>query len=83
MAAKITRGYTRDFTPHGNTGKRYLLDDIPAGFWSQVRAQARRDGVSLRGLILTLLRDYLQRGSRPSQIAPVPETPAAGEGVAS
>jgi hypothetical protein len=53
------RGYSKDFTPHGQTGKRYLLDDIPAGLWSQVREKARRDGVSLRALILQLLTDWL------------------------
>jgi hypothetical protein len=59
MAAKLKRPYNQDFTPHGATGKRYMLDAIPAGFWATVRLQAKRDGVSMRGLILTLLRDWL------------------------
>jgi hypothetical protein len=59
MASALKRGYSRDFTPHGDSGKRYLLDEIPAGLWSAVRAKAKRDGVSLRGLILRLLQDWL------------------------
>ena len=56
-----TRGYSRDFPVKGDTGKRYLLDDIPAGLWTTARRQARRDGLSMRGLILKLLLDYTQR----------------------
>jgi hypothetical protein len=54
------RGYSRDFTPHGDTGKRYLLDDIPAGLWSKVRSKAKREGVSLRTLILRLLSQWVE-----------------------
>jgi hypothetical protein len=58
--ATLKRGYSREFTPHGDTGKRYILDEIPAGFWSAVRDKAKRDGVSLRGLILGLLKTWLE-----------------------
>ena len=61
------RGYSRDFKPHGNTGKRYLLDEIPAGLWAEVRAKAKRDGISLRALILNLLKDWL--GVPPQETA--------------
>lgn len=53
------RGYSKDFTPHGDTGKRYLLDQIPAGLWADVKAKCKREGVSIRALILKLLRDWL------------------------
>jgi hypothetical protein len=56
---RVRRGYSRAFPPHGESGKRYMLDDIPAGFWAAVRVKARRDGVSLRALILTLLNGWL------------------------
>lgn len=49
------RGYSTDFRAHGDTGKRYLLDGIPAGLWSAARTKARRDGVSMRALILQLI----------------------------
>jgi hypothetical protein len=58
MSAK--RGYSRDFTPHGESGKRYLLDEIPAGLWAEVKAKAKREGVSLRALILRLLTEWLK-----------------------
>ena len=53
------RGYSRDFTPRSETYGRYLLDKIPATLWRDVRAKAKREGVSLRGLILQLLTDWL------------------------
>lgn len=63
-AKKRKRGYSTAFRPHGETGKRYILDQIPAGFWADVRKQVVADGLSLRGLILTLLRDWLQTRQR-------------------
>jgi hypothetical protein len=62
MAKK--RGYSRDFKPHGETGKRYLLDKIPAGLWRDAQAKAKREGVSMRALILKLLTDYIGRPTR-------------------
>lgn len=53
------RGYSRAFKPHGDTGKRYLLDKIPAGLWTSVKAKCTRDGISLRALILGLLQKWL------------------------
>jgi hypothetical protein len=57
------RGYSREFTPHGETGKRYLLDDIPAGFWRDVRWKAKQEGRSVRQLILKLLEVWLKDGA--------------------
>lgn len=53
------RGYSREFRPHGDTGKRYLLDEIPAGLWAEVRAKAKREGISVRALILKLLTQWV------------------------
>jgi hypothetical protein len=58
MAAK--RGYSRDFKPHGTTGKSYLLDKVPAGFWAAVKVKAKKDGISVRALILGLLKTWLE-----------------------
>lgn len=55
------RGYSRGFRPHGDTGKRYLLDQIPAGLWAAVRAKATREGISLRALILQLLKQWIEQ----------------------
>lgn len=59
MAKK--RGYSREFKPHGDTGKRYLLDKIPAGMWREAREKAKREGVSMRALILKLLEEWLKK----------------------
>ena len=53
------RGYSKDFKPHGDSGKRYLLDQIPAWLWTAVREKAKREGVSLRALILQLLERWV------------------------
>jgi hypothetical protein len=55
------RGYSKAFRPHGGVGKRYLLDDIPAGLWVTIRTRAKREGVSMRALILQLLTDWVKR----------------------
>ena len=60
IADMAKRGYSREFRPHGDTGKRYLLDDIPAGLWRDVREKAKREGVSLRALILKLLQEWVR-----------------------
>lgn len=57
----LKRGYSRDFTPKSEAYGRYLLDKIPATLWRDVRAKAKREGVSMRALILKLLRDWLEQ----------------------
>jgi predicted HicB family RNase H-like nuclease len=59
MPSSLKRGYSKDFKPHGGSGKRYLLDQIPAGLWARVREKAKREGVSLRALILKLLTEWV------------------------
>lgn len=54
----MKRGYSKAFRPHGDSGKRYLLDAIPAGLWRDVQAKAKREGISIRALILKLLTDW-------------------------
>lgn len=61
LAGMAKRGYSKDFTPRGDTGKRYLLDKIPAGLWRDVREKAKREGVSVRALILQLLTQWIQK----------------------
>jgi hypothetical protein len=52
------RGYTTKFRPHGATGKRYLLGNIPAGLWTAANTRARRENLSMRATILNLLTLY-------------------------
>lgn len=58
----MKRGYSREFTPRSATYGRYLLDKVPATLWLEVKAKAKREGVSLRALILRLLTEWLERG---------------------
>jgi hypothetical protein len=53
------RGYSRAFTARGNTGKKYLLDDIPAGLWRDVKAKSKRTGVSIRAKVLSDLTAWV------------------------
>jgi hypothetical protein len=58
------RAYNTEFTPRGE-GREFKLNRIPATFWDEVRSKAKREGVSLRGLVLTYLRDW-KDGTRPA-----------------
>lgn len=49
------RGYSREFTPQTDRRVRFEIDRIPPTLWLKVQAKAKREGVSLRALILTLL----------------------------
>jgi hypothetical protein len=54
------RKYSRDFTPSKRQKRRYLmLDKIPADLDIAVRAKAKREGVSLRALILGWLQEWV------------------------
>jgi hypothetical protein len=60
MAAK-KRGYSKDYTPKSEKHGRYLLDKIPADLWIRVKAKAKREGVSLRALILGWCKEWVER----------------------
>jgi len=60
------RGYSRDFTPRGDTGKRYLLDEIPAGLWKDVKAKSKRTGISIRAKMLQHLAAWIAEPSETS-----------------
>ncbi|MGE3840079.1 MAG: hypothetical protein AB7I50_00685 [Vicinamibacterales bacterium] len=55
------RGYSREFTPKSDRRCRIELDRIPPTLYDAVVAKAKRDGISLRALILTLLKEWLSR----------------------
>lgn len=55
------RGYTYDFTPRTETYGRYLLDKIPATLWADVRAKAKREGVSVRAVLLRFLTEWVRQ----------------------
>jgi hypothetical protein len=55
----LKRGYSKAFTPRSNKYGRYLLDLIPATLWRDVKAKAKREGTSVRALILGLLTEWV------------------------
>jgi hypothetical protein len=61
----MKRGYSRAFPLQPNK-RRYLLDHIPAGLWLRVRQKAKRDGLSVRTLLLQLLTRWLDEPDAPS-----------------
>lgn len=58
----VKRGYSREFTPNTERRVRFEIDRIPPTLWAKVRAKAKRDGVSLRSLILGLLKKWADEG---------------------
>jgi hypothetical protein len=57
---RTVRGYSTAFKAHG-AGRRFSINGIPAGFWSDVTKTARREGISMRALVLQLLTDWRQK----------------------
>jgi predicted HicB family RNase H-like nuclease len=52
------RGYSRDFTPKTDRRIRIEVDRVPPTLYKAVAAKAKREGVSLRALVLRLLTDW-------------------------
>ena len=59
--------------------QRYLLDAIPPTLWARVRAQAKREHVSLRTLILTLLEAWLAHADVRARLAEAGDRNVADE----
>jgi hypothetical protein len=70
IAGMAKRGYSREFKPHGDTGKRYLLDNIPAGLWRDVQVKCKREGVSIRAQMLTLLQQWARSSTEGGGTTP-------------
>jgi hypothetical protein len=60
------RAYSTRFTPRG-VPRTYLLSGIPPGLWDRARSQAKKDDVSMRTLILTLIEEWLAKPRPPVQ----------------
>lgn len=56
MARK--RPYSQAFTARG-TPHNYLLDSIPPTLWAKAKQKARREHLSMRAAILTLLTQWV------------------------
>lgn len=53
-------GYSTQYTPAPQGFRRYLLDRIPVPLWTDVQAKAKREKVSLRYVILSLLEAWVK-----------------------
>lgn len=56
-----TGGYSREFTPARGAGKAYNLTRIPLDLWTDVRTKAKAEGMSLRAVILSRLREWVRK----------------------
>ena len=56
MAKK--RGYSREFTPKTERRVQLVIDRIPPTLYNAVKAKAKREGVSLRALVLGWLKEW-------------------------
>jgi hypothetical protein len=57
--AKKTRGYSRKFTAKGRTKRvQIMVDWAPPLLVRRVQVKCRRDSVSLRTVVLTLLQEW-------------------------
>jgi hypothetical protein len=55
------RGYSREFTPKTDRRVQIVIDRVPPTLKDAVDAKAKREGISVRALVLTLLKDWLTR----------------------
>lgn len=55
------RGYSRDFTPKTERRVQLMIDRVPPTLLEKARAKAKREGVSLRALILGWLKDWSEK----------------------
>lgn len=61
LLAMPKRGYSREFTPQTERRVRIEIDRIPPTIADAVKAKAKREGISLRALTLTLWKEWLAR----------------------
>lgn len=55
------RQYSREFTPRSERRVQLVIDRIPPTLYDAVRAKAKREGVSLRALVLGWLKDWIEK----------------------
>lgn len=60
LKRRVARGYSREFTPHTERRVTLTIDRIPPTMLDAAKAKAKRDGISLRALILGWLKEWTQ-----------------------
>lgn len=53
------RGYSDEFPTTREKRVYFMLDKIPPALWIRVKAKAKREGVSLRALILGWCKEWV------------------------
>jgi hypothetical protein len=67
---KPKRGYSRAFTPRG-AGRGFYIGRIPTTLLQTAQAKAKREGVSLRALMLEALQRFIAgTGTSDERMAP-------------
>jgi hypothetical protein len=55
------RGYSDEFPTTREKRVYFMLDKIPPALWIRVKAKAKREGVSLRALILGWCKEWVEK----------------------
>jgi len=63
LAGMAKRGYSREFTPKTERRVQLMIDRVPPTLLNAAKAKAKREGVSLRALILGWLKDWIGEAS--------------------
>lgn len=58
--SKQKRGYSREFTPKTERRVQIVIDRVPPTLYTAAKAKAKRDGVSIRALVLGWLKEWAQ-----------------------
>ena len=56
----MKRPYSMKYTARKNP-RQYLLSGIPPTLWENARSKAKREGVAMRSLILSLIEEWMKR----------------------
>lgn len=72
MTTMPKRPYSTQFTARGNP-RRYLLSGIPPTLWDRARQRARKEHISLRQVILSLVEQWTVRPEGEPFELPAPE----------
>jgi predicted HicB family RNase H-like nuclease len=60
LAGMAKRGYSREFTPKTERRVQLMIDRVPPTLLNAAKAKAKREGVSLRALILGWLKAWIE-----------------------
>ncbi len=56
----VKRGYSRAFTPQSAKRNQINIDRVPSALMAKIQAKTKREGISLRNLVLKWLSAWVQ-----------------------